>query len=65
MVSGLGGERFQWNLLTVQFPGYTFYHLFSKYDNPIYLYSAHLFENGGHRKGMAYEVRGSKHTDTI
>ena len=32
--------------------GYIFYHSFSKYDNPIYLYSPHLFEGGGHRKGI-------------
>ena len=52
-------------LVTIQFQDYTFYHLFSKYDNPIYLYSPHLFESGGHRMGMANEVRGSKRTDTI
>ena len=45
-----------------------FYHLFSTYDNSIYLYSPHLLESGGHRKGMASimtSVCGSKHTDTI
>ena len=30
-----------------------------------YLYSPRLLESGGHRKGMANEVRGSKHTDTF
>ena len=39
--------------------------LFSTYDNFIYLYLPHLLESGGHRKGIANEVRGSKHTDTI
>ena len=43
LASGPGGEGFQWNLLTVQFPGYIFYHSFSKYDNPIYLYSPHIY----------------------
>ena len=31
-----------------------FYHLFSAFGNFIYLYSPHLLESGGHRKGMAY-----------
>ena len=30
-----------------------------------YFYSPRLLESGGHRKGMANEVRGSKHTDTF
>ena len=42
-----------------------FHHLFSTYDNFIYLYSPHLLESGGRGKGMAKEVRGSKQTDTI
>ena len=38
------------------------YHLFSTYGNFLYLYSPHLLESEGHRKGMANKVRGSKHT---
>ena len=59
LASGPDREGFQSNLLTLQFPGYIFYHSFLKYDNPIYLYPPHLFEGGGHRIGTANKVRGS------
>ena len=64
LASGPGGERFQWNLAC-------YFHI--SHFLPLvfiilpftYFYSPRLFESGGHRKGMANEVRGLKHTDTF
>ena len=46
-------------------PYFTFLPLVFKILPFTYLYSQRLLESGGHRKGMANEVRGSKHTDAF
>ena len=64
LASGPGGERFQWNL-PYYFHISQFLPLAFKILPFTYFYSPRLFESGGHRKGMANEVLGSKHTDTL
>ena len=57
-------ERFQWNL-PYYFHISHFLPLVFKILPFTYFYSPRLLESGGHRKGMANEVRGFKHTNTF
>ena len=62
LASGPGGERPQGNL-PYYFHISHFLPLVFKILPFTYFYSPRLLESGGHRKGMANEVRGFKHFD--
>ena len=64
LASGPGRERFQWNL-PYYFHISHFLPLVFKILPFTYFYSPRLLESGRHRKDMAKEVSGFKHTDTF
>ena len=43
LASGLGGERFQWSLLTAQFPDYTFFITCFQHMTILSIFTHHIY----------------------